>query len=488
MPPPRRGSPGSDGRGGGGVGGGRGRGGGGGGGGASPSSRRLAMRLAARSSPSFAPPRPPPPRRRPLFPLPLLLGLPVLLLSASTAWFHVARLGGEGGGGVGSRDPDERWRGGADDPRAEFAGGERRRNETASAQVARRSSEASRRSDRRRDRVYCMVPFIWTPSAYPNYDAIRATWGKRCSVLRFFVDPIVGDDEVGHHNLTRREGASAAAKANVTMPEDAVVLHGMRRPWHTCGSEENEARNKPEGTCRNIFEKVWRMISHVARYESDAAEWFVKVDADSYLFPSNVGRYVRGRNWTHDEHRYFGHVLHHRKDDRDASIVAGGAVFFSRATLVAAGKIFDAMPLEGGDEEEDGTCRDAYTGTEEVATAVCLKRRPSPGATPGSASDAPPILAEAALDSAGRDLVSLYEVDDILTYNRTDQGEWWFWEGKEKAPCHDAGDCLADLPLAFHHYKEPELMLDLEEEFYGKVARAAAKGEEEGDNDGATLY
>jgi hypothetical protein len=62
--------------------------------------------------------------------------------------------------------------------------------------------------------------------------------------------------------------------------------------------------------------------------------------------------------------------------------------------------------MERGDQEEDGTCRDAYTGTEEVVTAVCIRDY---------------IKAEPAVDDVGREQVSLYEVDLILEYNRTDQ-------------------------------------------------------------------
>ncbi|KAL9184180.1 hypothetical protein ACHAXT_002266 [Thalassiosira profunda] len=329
------------------------------------------------------------------------------------------------------------------------------------------------------NRVYCAVPFIWMPSAIPTYHAIRVTWGKRCHILRFFIDPVIGDNEVGFHNMTEASGVISAREANLTLPEDVVVLHGMRRPWHTCGSKENEEKDKPVGTCRNIFEKVWRMLVYVVfgtggasvghnrisskdELETDAykAEWFVKVDADTFLFPDNVGPYVESREWSYNDHHYFGHVLNHRQNDRGVSIVAGGAVFYSRAALLAAADAFQKMPMDKGDEEDDGTCRDAYTGTEEVPTAVCLKEHSS-------------IIAEPTVDEEGREEISLYEVDDILNYNRTDQGEWWFWEGKKRYPCHDSGDCLAHFPLAFHHYKDPQLLHDLEKEFYGSIVTGA---------------
>ena len=71
-----------------------------------------------------------------------------------------------------------------------------------------------------------------------------------------------------------------------------------------------------------VFEKVWRMIVHVAGAEAGRAEWFVKVDADTWLFPEHVGRVAEAWGWRHDEPHYFGHVLHHRESDRGVAIGA----------------------------------------------------------------------------------------------------------------------------------------------------------------------
>ena len=276
----------------------------------------------------------------------------------------------------------------------------------------------------KRNRVYCFVPFIWTPPALKAYHAIEATWGKRCDTLRFFIDPIIGDEKVGFYNMTEPSGVVAAReKANLTLPDDVVILHSIRRPWHMCSG----GNMKQFGNCRNIFEKIWRTWVYVARgtggshvgggtddgagTDAFRAEWFVKIDSDTWFFPENVDHYVTSRNWSHDEQHYFGHVLNHRKGDRGVSIVAGAAVFFSRATVLTAAEAFEGMPLEKGHLEEDGTCRDSYTGTEEVVTAVCLKEQAG-------------VVAEPAIDSQGREEVSLYEIWDILSYNRTDHGEW----------------------------------------------------------------
>ena len=44
-------------------------------------------------------------------------------------------------------------------------------------------------------RLYCMVPFIWNPKNMPVYHAIKSTWGQRCDILRFFIDPIAVDNQ-----------------------------------------------------------------------------------------------------------------------------------------------------------------------------------------------------------------------------------------------------------------------------------------------------
>jgi len=320
-----------------------------------------------------------------------------------------------------------------------------------------------------KNRVYCGVPFIWKPSELHAYYAIHATWGKRCHILRFFIDPIIGDNEVGYYNVTLASDVIAAKqKANLTLPNDVVILHDMRRPWHSCGKQ----KMKNQGNCRNIFEKVWRMAVYIAdgsggtcvgddrlaevdglKFGVERAEWFIKADQDTFLFPDNVGRYIELRNWTYNDPHYFGHVLNHRKEDRGVSFVAGGAVFYSKSALLAAAESYRNMPMDRGDDEEDGTCRDSYTGTEEVVTAVCLKEHN--------------ITAEPAIDSKGREEISLYELSDILGYNRTAHGEWWFWDSKKRYPCHDDGHCVAHLPLAFHHYKDSQDFLDIENELYG---------------------
>ena len=245
------------------------------------------------------------------------------------------------------------------------------------------------------DKLYCMVPFIWTKTNLPARSAIRKTWGKRCDILKFFIDPIVGDEQSGFRDL----------RTNATgydLPDDVVVVASIRRPWNACP-------HKSGGVCRSIWEKIWRSWLRVdALGDSDLAGWYVKVDSDSYLFPDNAKRYVRNQGWCPREHHYFGHVLRHRISDA-APMVAGTAVFFSRATLKAAADIFRTFD-KSHERHDKGpvTCRDADAENEEVRTSVCLKEH--------LGVDAVPVL-----DEMGRELVSVGEIEDVLLWNRTEQ-------------------------------------------------------------------
>jgi len=94
------------------------------------------------------------------------------------------------------------------------------------------------------NRLYCMVPFIWTPKYAVSYHAIHKTWGKRCDVLKFMIDPIVGDKETGFLDL-RTNGT------NYKLPDDVVVIYDMERPWNSDTCLDSEV-----GNCRNIWEKI----------------------------------------------------------------------------------------------------------------------------------------------------------------------------------------------------------------------------------------
>lgn len=117
--------------------------------------------------------------------------------------------------------------------------------------------------------------------------------------------------------------------------------------------------------------------------------------------------------------------------------------------------------LKGFKEGESRTgrqdCKDDYTSEEEVVTAVCIKKNFG-------------VEAQTTLDDAGKELIAVAEPEDSLVWNRTEQGEWWYWQGKEKKDPNTGAQlhqCCGDRPIAFHGYKDPQWFVYLENQFYG---------------------
>lgn len=327
-------------------------------------------------------------------------------------------------------------------------------------------------------RLYCMVPFIWNPKNLPVYHAIKSTWGKRCDILRFFIDPIVVDNEqigsnvyfnitsnnqVGIENYNKEGGGIDQPNITLILPDDVVVLHDVKRPWHICDDgfyAENRTDTQQQqmpGNCRNIWEKIWRSLLYIdTNNNTDLAHWFVKVDSDTFLFPENMKHYVSQKNWSHEDHHYFGHKLWHTDRPGQAPIVAGSAVFFSRDTVKRLGLIFRDFKSDISNKGMK-SCSDSHLGNgEEVITAVCLKTFN--------------VSAFSVLDTNGNELVSIGPIEDTLLWNRTHpKGFGWYWHQKPKTRPETGAEmhlCCGELPLAFHGYKNPQWLYKLEDELY----------------------
>ena len=149
---------------------------------------------------------------------------------------------------------------------------------------------------------------------------------------------------------------------------------------------------------------------YVEENHLDQAEWFCKVDYDTFFFPSNVKYFVRHNQWDpYNEHHYFGHLIKHRQRGREPMIV-GAAACWSRFTLDAIADVYRDMPM-GSMKGERGKCEDRAQATEEATTSLCLKRHLN-------------VTAYAARDDDLREYIAVAKYKDVLTWNRTEQGEW----------------------------------------------------------------
>ena len=102
-------------------------------------------------------------------------------------------------------------------------------------------------------RLYCMVPSLWSPSKQLRWDEIADTWGRRCDVLRFFID---ADPDAPVARSTRYE---------------VVQIKMTRVHDPTCTNPRDKFK------CRHIWEKMWRSWVWVSENEIGMADYFVKV-------------------------------------------------------------------------------------------------------------------------------------------------------------------------------------------------------------------
>ncbi|KAL3798976.1 hypothetical protein HJC23_005115 [Cyclotella cryptica] len=297
------------------------------------------------------------------------------------------------------------------------------------------------------NRVYCMVPFVWREDFY---EIIMNTWGKRCDQIYFFTDSIVAlDAEFVRDFVIAQDGEKY--KPYWEYPEgtfpDNVIFINMTRSWDGC----TDNNGKPK-ICRHIWEKMWRSWVYVGGHHLDRAEWFCKIDYDTFFFPENLQYYVHDyKHWDPKmEHHYFGHKLYHRNGA--AGIIAGPCACWSHKTMEGIADVYRNMP-KGHLGPERGKCEDRNGATEEVSTSLCLKKELG-------------VVAEEAIDDQHRDFVMLDPYENQLGWNRTKQGEWWFWKGKEKNR-GQMEECCAHRPIAIHKYKFPGEHRRLEQEFYG---------------------
>ena len=103
-----------------------------------------------------------------------------------------------------------------------------------------------------KDRVYCMVPFIWNKEIY---DVIMATWGKRCNVIHFITDSeVMVDGRLQGDKIQADETKGYKHHSEFpkgTFPENVKFIT-MTRPWHGCKDSKS---GKPV-VCRHIWEKM----------------------------------------------------------------------------------------------------------------------------------------------------------------------------------------------------------------------------------------
>ena len=152
-------------------------------------------------------------------------------------------------------------------------------------------------------------------------------------------------------------------------------------------------------------------------------------------------------------------------------MVCGAFEIFSRGTIKAIAPYLKNMKKSNSFQRQ--YCRDRPFDGEDVTIAHCLKEKlgllPEP-AISQNAVDVGAVTISPTPETQPCDYISVQQFNDYLIYNRTAQGEWWFWEGRPKSMQYG---CLVDVPIGFHEYKRLNSLYELENAFYKNTSSNA---------------
>mmetsp|Transcript_8945 Transcript_8945/g.10238 ORF Transcript_8945/g.10238 Transcript_8945/m.10238 type:complete len:455 (+) Transcript_8945:129-1493(+) len=298
------------------------------------------------------------------------------------------------------------------------------------------------------DRVYCMVPTIYTSSKFQAWSVILRTWGRKCDVLKFFVEPQENGNSIPEKFADPGTGYSAdIVVVPMVRKNDPRDKHGnyiTKSCW--AGGGKNPDGTTRYAPCRHIWEKVWRSWVYIAENDIDSAEWFLKVDDDTYLFPDNLKRFIKRKGWSHTQTHYFGHRLFH---SRKTVFVAGTMVGYSRRTLQLAAEKYKTMPKEYGDRSKfkHGRCVDRDGATQELPESICLRELG--------------IHPEPTHDINGFEKQLLDTVPRNLLMRKKDRPDFWYWRLQSETAI-----CCSTEPISLHPVKKPNDMMNLHQQLF----------------------
>lgn len=260
-------------------------------------------------------------------------------------------------------------------------------------------------------RIYCMIPTHIGQTKL--WRAIMLSYGDKCDVLRFSIDPLTHEEEIKYidgvvEGLTfhRYPKSRKTQKDNILFDVESsngfktqvmIIPMVRRKPYFNLNAKlERDLASQSFGSpskfnstfhkryksigicadkkpCRHIWEKVWRSFAFIAGREIERADFFLKVDDDTLLIPGNLRKYIKSNNLLPNENHYFGH----RAFSSPLYFISGVCSVFSRAAVIAMTDRYKKMDHEYGSRKNfpnsHGICVDRDGATEERATSKCLQ-------------------------------------------------------------------------------------------------------------------
>jgi len=266
-----------------------------------------------------------------------------------------------------------------------------------------------------RARVYCGIPTTVKRQSW-WYD-IMDTWGQHCDVIKFFISH--HEDDISVPN--------SIGKAEV------VRLPMVRKPGEgLCGN------NKP---CRHISEKTWRMWSYIFENNLNEADYFLKIDDDTFFIAEKFKHFVKDSRITPNQARYFGHKVWPR--DKPFQIISGVCTALTQEAVRRLGVRLQTIKHEYGPRanfpHSSGKCVDRDGATEELVIAKCLEETG--------------VYAEASLEDDTKETVIPLGIPFTLTYKRKHNTTGWVWNGKPQSRGDREDCCSHKYTFGIHGYK-----------------------------------
>jgi hypothetical protein len=188
----------------------------------------------------------------------------------------------------------------------------------------------------------------------------------------------------------------------------------------------------------SLWEKIYKTFTELYRNYLEKADFFVKLDDDSFLFGDNLRDFLQ----YYDSRipRWFGHSIPYKWADSNIIFNTGSGYVLSREALKRVGPTLAKLTPEKPGSPGD-FCRDQQARAEEVILAACLRRFG--------------IVPENTLDEKGRERFLFSEAGHYENYPRDESG--WVWQYKSRR-VGSGKDCCSDRLIVAHGYKNPENM------------------------------
>lgn len=256
------------------------------------------------------------------------------------------------------------------------------------------------------NRVLCAVPTTWNASSH-KIQRLQETWGPFCDKLLFVVAHT--DVVPPHKNVTG--GVGEIMVVNMTMSADPSQ--------------------------RNIWNKVHNMWTAIADKYLEEAEWFLKIDDDTFLFVDHLRGFTQYYN--PNIPRYFGHTILYRWKRSNIVFNSGSAYVLSKEALRRVAPKLKNMPVRQGGQPRD-LCQDEGGSGDDTAIAVCLKEIG--------------IMPDNTLDHNGRQRFFTFQLHHHYTQTRDDEDSW-YWKYKPMITGTQENCCVPEEEIiAAHQYKK----------------------------------